>query len=266
MIKFFRKIRQQLLSQNRFSKYMIYAIGEIILVVIGILIALKVNNWNVKQLNIKYEQTILLELKKEFENNLAQLEEKKGIRQNLIMNSTQWLIHLIDEQNLNEDIDTINHNLSRTLIVPSYDPIISITTELINSGNLRLIENTELRSRLTIWPSLANDFVRDESQFVTFIYEYYYLFIINNYHLRPLVNELQNDEAIFNILKTKRVNFDLKNKENDNELKQLFQNKDFEDYLSLIMGWCNFLNNGTSSLYAANTEILQLIESEIENK
>ena len=46
MIKFFRKIRQKLLSENKFSKYLIYAIGEIILVVIGILIALQFNNYN----------------------------------------------------------------------------------------------------------------------------------------------------------------------------------------------------------------------------
>lgn len=46
MIKFFRKIRQKLLSENKFSKYLLYAIGEIILVVIGILIALSINNWN----------------------------------------------------------------------------------------------------------------------------------------------------------------------------------------------------------------------------
>ena len=46
MISFLRKIRQQLLSKNRFSKYSLYALGEIILVVIGILIALQINNWN----------------------------------------------------------------------------------------------------------------------------------------------------------------------------------------------------------------------------
>lgn len=46
MIKFFRKIRQKLLSENKFSKYLLYAIGEIVLVVIGILIALQINNWN----------------------------------------------------------------------------------------------------------------------------------------------------------------------------------------------------------------------------
>jgi hypothetical protein len=46
MIKFFRRIRQRLLSESRFRKYLVYAIGEIVLVVIGILIALQINNWN----------------------------------------------------------------------------------------------------------------------------------------------------------------------------------------------------------------------------
>jgi len=49
MIKFFRKIRQNLLTENKFSKYFFYAIGEIVLVVIGILIALSINNWNETQ-------------------------------------------------------------------------------------------------------------------------------------------------------------------------------------------------------------------------
>lgn len=56
MIKLFRNIRQNMIKDNRFSKYMLYAIGEIILVVIGILIALSINNWNQKRL--KHEQLI----------------------------------------------------------------------------------------------------------------------------------------------------------------------------------------------------------------
>ena len=46
MIKFFRRIRQKLLSESKFSKYLLYAIGEIVLVMIGILLALQVNTWN----------------------------------------------------------------------------------------------------------------------------------------------------------------------------------------------------------------------------
>ncbi|MFT6336478.1 MAG: hypothetical protein ACI86M_003478 [Saprospiraceae bacterium] len=49
MIKFFRKIRKRLLAEDKFSKYLIYTIGEIVLVVIGILIALQINNWNQKR-------------------------------------------------------------------------------------------------------------------------------------------------------------------------------------------------------------------------
>jgi hypothetical protein len=59
MIKFFRKIRQKMLTENKFSKYMLYAIGEIVLVVIGILIALWINNWN-NQRTADYQATDLL--------------------------------------------------------------------------------------------------------------------------------------------------------------------------------------------------------------
>lgn len=59
MIKFFRRIRQQLLTENKFSKYLLYAIGEILLVVVGILIALQINNNNEDRKARKFEITIL---------------------------------------------------------------------------------------------------------------------------------------------------------------------------------------------------------------
>ena len=66
MIKFFRKIRRKMLTENKFSKYLIYAIGEIVLVVIGILIALGINNWNQ---NITYKNE-LTQIVKEVRNDL----------------------------------------------------------------------------------------------------------------------------------------------------------------------------------------------------
>ena len=59
MIKFFRKIRQKLVEQNRVSKYLLYAFGEIILVVIGILIALQINNWNENKKSKQQERELL---------------------------------------------------------------------------------------------------------------------------------------------------------------------------------------------------------------
>ena len=74
MIKFFRKIRQKLLTENKFSKYLIYAIGEIILVVIGILIALQINNWNHERLNRKQEIKILIGIRDELNDLIARLD------------------------------------------------------------------------------------------------------------------------------------------------------------------------------------------------
>ncbi|MBT8271269.1 MAG: hypothetical protein KJO25_04410 [Bacteroidia bacterium] len=64
MIKFFRKIRLRLLSEKRLSKYFLYAIGEIVLVIIGILIALAISDWNGNRLEKQAELRALNELKK----------------------------------------------------------------------------------------------------------------------------------------------------------------------------------------------------------
>lgn len=72
MIKFFRRIRQRLLNESKFSKYLLYAIGEIILVVIGILIALSINNWNEGNKLKSKEREILLHMKRNLESDLQQ--------------------------------------------------------------------------------------------------------------------------------------------------------------------------------------------------
>ena len=62
MINFFRKIRKQLADDNKPLKYIRYAIGEIVLVMIGILLALQVNNWNEDRKSLKFEKRILIDL------------------------------------------------------------------------------------------------------------------------------------------------------------------------------------------------------------
>ena len=70
MLKFFRKIRQNLLSENKFIKYLIYAVGEILLVVIGILIALQIGNINEERKNQDHGITIKQALKSELINDI----------------------------------------------------------------------------------------------------------------------------------------------------------------------------------------------------
>ena len=73
MFKFFRAIRQKLLSEKKFSKYLLYALGEIFLVVLGILIALQLNNWNEGQKKKEVELNILEELRKAMSDDLQLL-------------------------------------------------------------------------------------------------------------------------------------------------------------------------------------------------
>ncbi|MEM9821244.1 MAG: DUF6090 family protein [Bacteroidota bacterium] len=69
MLKFIRSIRLKSIQTKALKKYLLYGIGEIILVVLGILIALKINNWNDANKNHASEQIILKELKAELTNN-----------------------------------------------------------------------------------------------------------------------------------------------------------------------------------------------------
>ena len=83
MIKFFRNIRQRLLSENRVDKYLIYALGEIVLVIVGILIALQINDWNDHRKNEilfkTYRTNLIKNLVKDsvnLEQNLANISEE----------------------------------------------------------------------------------------------------------------------------------------------------------------------------------------------
>ncbi|MDX1472079.1 MAG: DUF6090 family protein, partial [Flavobacteriaceae bacterium] len=91
MIKFFRNLRQSMISQNRVSKYLLYAIGEIILVVIGILLALQINNWNQNRIESREEFKALKNLKEDFTNNKKLLEEASKECKNGITASLQML-------------------------------------------------------------------------------------------------------------------------------------------------------------------------------
>jgi len=80
MIKFFRRIRQQMLTENKFSTYLLYAIGEIILVVIGILIALQINNANEERKTNKQLNGYLHSISKNIQSDTVKIIEIKHLR------------------------------------------------------------------------------------------------------------------------------------------------------------------------------------------
>tara|TARA_Y100000385_G_scaffold262401_1_gene293989 strand:+ start:355 stop:1086 length:732 start_codon:yes stop_codon:yes gene_type:complete len=97
MIKFFRKIRQQLLTENKFSKYLIYAFGEIILVVIGILIAFQINSWNAENLLIEKEIKHLSGIESDLKENVK-IFRKSIDSQSENMEKIDFLLKVLEEK------------------------------------------------------------------------------------------------------------------------------------------------------------------------
>ncbi|WP_179345532.1 DUF6090 family protein [Winogradskyella ursingii] len=102
MIKFFRNIRESMINQGKTKKYLLYAIGEIILVVIGILIALQINNWNEKRKQTRYERELIVQLKKDLEFNIKDIRLNIEL-QTLCIESCDVLIDHINNNGIYQD-------------------------------------------------------------------------------------------------------------------------------------------------------------------
>ncbi len=150
MIKFFRNIRQKLLIEGKTGNYLKYAIGEIVLVVIGILIALQINSWNQTRLDRIEEKNILAKLHDEFLENKTEVDKSTAIYKSA-MNANSVLMNLIgsDEATLQK------HNLDRLFYesLPSLQIVLSNNTvkNIVSSGKLNIIKNTEVILLINQW-------------------------------------------------------------------------------------------------------------------
>lgn len=154
MIKFFRRIRQQLLSENKFSKYLIYAIGEIILVVIGILMALQLNTWNQNRIDRHEESEIIAKLHKDFKVNKQSLK-LYVIENNNEMDAQIILMNLIGsskEELQKHNIDSLLFQSFSASEVAFADNTIK---SIMQSGRLDLLKNEEVTALLYEWNTLS---------------------------------------------------------------------------------------------------------------
>jgi len=103
MIKIFRKIRQKLLQQNKIGSYLKYAIGEILLVVIGILIAVQINNWNEERKEASLEIQLLNALKSDLIKNQDKIRRMIEYDSSLVARNTLLLTYLKDKSSIYND-------------------------------------------------------------------------------------------------------------------------------------------------------------------
>lgn len=153
MISFFRKIRQKLLDQHRITQYLVYAAGEILLVMIGILLALQVNNWNEARKARLSEEAILKNLVQDlradslsFSENLVSLTQINSLHQSL---------YEIGIKGVDQEIK--NPNLIRFMIY--YNPIAINNDPFIASK----ISEEAIRKEITTYARYLKDL--DEAYF-----------------------------------------------------------------------------------------------------
>lgn len=149
MLRFFRQIRQRLLTDNKFSKYLLYAIGEILLVVIGILIALQIGNWNEEIRKKTQEKELLINLLDDLSAAKEQSAEQILAEEVLITNLIRALnIHPQERETPSSFYN--DKNIQPTLWdFESNIPIIKSYAEIKNTGKTSLISNRELREKFT---------------------------------------------------------------------------------------------------------------------
>jgi hypothetical protein len=149
MINFFRKIRYDLMEKNITSKYLKYAMGEIVLVVIGILIALQINNWNENRKASIQEHVYIERLIKE--NQLNQERFQKKIDElTLGVKSIEGLSSALKNENISDSLIIVaaNNFFSYGSIFHNFTSSTSTFDDLASTGNLTLISNPELRDRI----------------------------------------------------------------------------------------------------------------------
>ncbi|MEM1337143.1 MAG: DUF6090 family protein [Bacteroidota bacterium] len=188
MIKFFRKIRQKLLSENlrerdgsiragKFSKYLLYAIGEIILVVIGILIALQINTWNEERKAKEKEGQLIEDLHNEFQKNYDQLLVDIK-RLEAVEQSNAQLLALLQNPNPSISEVQLNRLISKGLSTPTWNPSFFVMEELKKSGGFAQLNNTKLKNALLDWERYYSN-LREVEGAISNAFNRYLIFLID---------------------------------------------------------------------------------------
>jgi len=163
MIKFFRQIRQRLVIENRFSKYLLYAIGEIILVVIGILIALQINNNNEANKERIKELHYLKNIKTDLLLNNANITSFIATRESQIKSANTILAYY--EGKPLEDLTDFSNNSLNVYTWKKFYQNNNTFLELTNSGNLALLSNDSIKNSLLNIEALYKELKGEEAHF-----------------------------------------------------------------------------------------------------
>ena len=248
-MKIFRDIRRKLAAEQKARAYLRYAIGEIFLVVIGILIALQINNWNENRINNRQEVIILKSLKSEITENQTLLSAA--------INRHSEVLKLLKELNskISPDPNEINDKTLDSLMfglgwLPHYSPNDGVINSTINSGKITLIKSNELSSKLSSWNSLLNEYNNAYKWTERDVFEQILPYIKEKYPFKRTLKYFGNE-----IKANSRFEY---------SKHKLLSDIGFESLVSNRVIDARDILNSAKELYRFQAEILALIEKELK--
>ena len=239
--------------ENKTGKYFKYAIGEIVLVVIGILIALSINNWNEDRKSSKAEAKALVELLEEFKTNYNDLLRVERLKLKADKGIRNYLNFLNNDSIPNNNKNYIYSNFASNTWNKTY----SVLKGLINSGAINNLKNDSLRSQLNNWDGVKQNYIE-----VQLFYQVVTIKDIKDYlndrvpgHYNPPDSTFKNFGRVYYESEKELEQFAMKYV---NELKyqNLLKDALFRLYVQL---------NGIQLLKESHNKIVALLEEEINN-
>jgi hypothetical protein len=171
MIKVFRHIRKELMETGKTGKpsfaavrYFKYAIGEIILVVIGILIALQINNWNEVRKAKEEQNKLFLNLSIDFKSRLIELEELLNAKKECIK-AIEDLNALISIKDIKDKDDFINQLIGKTVNGFLFNEQFKMLDVVFSTGLINDIDNEILKRKLIEWPQEVEEMLEEQRTF-----------------------------------------------------------------------------------------------------
>ena len=252
MIKFFRNIRKKLLAEGNTIKYLKYAIGEIVLVVIGILIALQINNWNEDRLEQREETKLLENLKIDFKQTIIEFNEMNSNRQ-IILSANYELTKLnANDEFLNtKKIDTL---IGFTFIVPTFNGKSGSLMVLLNSGKINILKNEALKKLLFSWPSEVEDMTEGEIDSKKLTLESYL----------PIVRKYANVSEIIRTSPVLPIKPQIRPKGISSNYKDLLNDREFISLLYHLELFALDNIQETEKLIKISESIIEIIDSELK--
>ena len=249
------------MGENKTGKYIKYALGEILLVMIGILLALQVNNWNSNRLDKIEEKIILRSLLNEFITNSIELENAINNREKGL-NGNKELLALMNKDIGHLSTDYLDELIGFSRYITTFEPKTGILEGIINSGRLDLIENIELRNELASWGGALDDLQKVEFDQSNIIISQYNPYLAKNLTIRN-----SNIKAL-NVLFADSKHIWGKwqpdiNTTHNLDYQSLFLDPEFESLVSKINIWRIGCFIRSKKLQNKIMELIEMIQNEI---